>query len=247
LGVRRPGLSVVDSMLRVPGPAGRRAAAVFAAAVALAGCANSASSNNGVAGKKPAAIVAAAKTAAEGAATVRVAGSILVGRTPISLDMELVSGKGGQGRIVLDGVSIQLVEARTAVYINSSAAFYRRFTSPAVARRLAGKWLKGSARGAALGALTALTNLRALTGDALAAHEALAPAGDATVQGQKAVAVTDLTRGGTLYVATTGAPYPLEIRKGGTPAGELTFDRWNQPVSLEPPPDAISVKQLQRR
>ena len=55
--------------------------------------------------------------------------------------------------------------------------------------------------------------------------------------------MSDAAGGGTLYVASTGTPYPLEIVERG---GErLVFDRWNQPVTLAVPPDALDIHQLQ--
>ncbi len=57
--------------------------------------------------------------------------------------------------------------------------------------------------------------------------------------------MTDPARGGTLFVASTGTPYPLEIVEPAPGGGELLFDRWNQPVVLEPPSGAINIKQLQ--
>jgi hypothetical protein len=50
---------------------------------------------------------------------------------------------------------------------------------------------------------------------------------------------------GTLYVATTGTPYPLEILKKGGSGGSILFDRWNQPVTLTAPANAININQLQ--
>ena len=114
------------------------------AAAALAGCGSSSSSGNGVASKTPAQIVAVAKSAAAGAATVHVAGSIVSGGKPISLDMELVAGKGGKGRLSLEGLSIELIDVDRAVYINGNAAFYSHFAGAAAARALQGKWLKAS-------------------------------------------------------------------------------------------------------
>jgi len=218
-----------------------------ALAVAFAGCGADSTAENGLTAKTPTQIVAAARSAAAGAATVHVVGSILAGRTPISLDMELVSGKGGQGRIALEGLSVRLVDIDKAVYINSGEAFYRRFAGAAAARRLQGKWLKGSASGEALGALTSLTDLRTFMRQALSVHGPLRRARDATVAGKMAIGVTDGARGGTLYVAATGTPYPLAIVEHGRTHGELSFNKWNQPVSLEPPADAINIKQLQSR
>ena len=46
-------------------------------------------------------------------------------------------------------------------------------------------------------------------------------------------------------MAATGTPYPLEISKGGKERGRIVFDRWNEPVTLTPPPNPININQLQ--
>jgi hypothetical protein len=218
---------------------------MLAAGAILAGCASSGSGANGLAAKTPGAIVAAAKAAAAGAATVHVAGSILAGGTPISVDMWLVSGKGGKGRIMLEGLSVDLIDVHDDLYINSGDSFYSRFAGPAAARRLAGRWLMGSARDSALSALGSLTDLPELLDRALSSHGALSRGASATVGGQEALAVTDHADGGTLYVASIGTPYPLAIVEHGSRRGRLTFDKWNQAVTLEPPAGAIDVTHLQ--
>jgi hypothetical protein len=65
-----------------------------------------------------------------------------------------------------------------------------------------------------------------------------------TVRGQKVIGLADTTHGGTLYVATTGKPYPIQVIKRGTQGGELDFDRYNEPVSLKAPATAIDISQL---
>jgi hypothetical protein len=55
------------------------------------------------------------------------------------------------------------------------------------------------------------------------------------------VTVRDTTAGGTLYVATTGQPYPLQILKAGHNGGHVRFSDFNRPVSLQPPPHAIRL------
>jgi len=225
-----------------------RAAAPFvpalAGAVLLAGCASGASRANGLDAKSPTQIVAAAKAAARAAASVHVAGSIVSEGKPISLDMELVSEKGGKGRVSLDGLSFRLVDVDGAVYVNGSSTFYTRFAGATAARVLRGKWLKGPQTGA-IAPLASLARLRSLLNTALASHSPLARASNATIEGQRAVGVSDPVNGGTLYVAATGAPYPLEILRHGDVAGKLVFNRWNQAVSLTVPTNAIDVKQLQ--
>ena len=78
----------------------------------------------------------------------------------------------------------------------------------------------------------------------LSSHGKLAKGKTTTIHGQQAIAVSDTTNGGTLYVATTGKPYPLEISKTGSSGGQITFDHFNQPVSLTPPANAIDISQL---
>jgi len=223
--------------------ASRERVAVFVSAALLAGC-GGAPSGNGVAARTPAQIVAAAKAAAMGAASVHVAGSIVSEGKPISLNMELVAEKGGKGRVALDGLSFRLVDVDHAVYVSGSTAFYARFAGATAARVLRGKWLKGAEAGA-LASLASLAHLHSLLNNTLAGHGALSRGPSASVDGQQAVGVSDTAIGGTLYVAGTGAPYPLEIVKRGAGAGKIVFDQWNQPVSLSVPANAININQLQ--
>src|ERR1019366_5618938 len=68
-----------------------------------------------------------------------------------------------------------------------------------------------------------------------------------TVNGQKAVGVPDKAKGGTLYVASTGAAYPLEIAKSGPSGGSIVFDRWNKPGTLIAPAAAMTSNQRRAR
>lgn len=201
--------------------------------------------SKGVRARSPAQIVATALAAAEHAATVHVAGSIVNPAAPISLDMELVGHKGGAGHVALAGLSAQLVGVDRSLYIKGDAALYRRLAGPRVARLLRGKWLKGRASSTALASLATLTDLRKLLVLALGAHGTLTRAPAARIEGREAVAVRDVAGGGTLYVAATGIPYPLEIIERGRPAYTLVFDRWNRAFELEIPTGALSIDQLQ--
>jgi hypothetical protein len=226
------------------------------AVLLLAGCGSTSSpAEHGVASKSPAEILAASKSAAVGAATVHVAGSILSEGKPISLDMELVGSNGvgdngGRGRLTLGGLGIKLIAIDKAVYVKGNNAFYTHFAGAKAARLLHGKWLKGSAEHGPLASFASLADLGKVIDSTLQDHGRLSSVGTATVNGQKAVGVTDAATGGdggTLYVAASGAPYPLELVKPGfaAGAGKLVFDRWNKPVTLMPPANAINIDQLQ--
>ena len=73
----------------------------LAVALALAGCGGS--SGNGIESKSASQILEATKAAASQAASVHIKGSIVTGGKPISLDMELLAGKGGKGTISQEG------------------------------------------------------------------------------------------------------------------------------------------------
>jgi hypothetical protein len=90
-----------------------------------------------------------------------------------------------------------------------------------------------------------LTNMRKLLDTTLSNHAAVSKGATTTLAGQQAIPVTDTTKGGTLYVATSGKPYPLEITKSGAESGKITFDRWGASVPLATPANAVDITQLQ--
>lgn len=192
----------------------------------------------------PVQIAAAAKTAAVSATSVHVAGSIVRRGKPISLNMELVANKGGMGHVALEGVGFSIVGVDRAVFVSGGTAFFTNLAGATAARIMRGKWLKGAEAGV-LAPFAWLTRMPTLLGSTLAAHGTLARGPATTVEGRPALAVSDGANGGTLYVASSGTPYPLELVERGASAGTLVFDRWNQPVELSVPANAINVKQLQ--
>jgi hypothetical protein len=159
--------------------------------------------------------------------------------------MALVNGAGGRGQLSENGVSFELIEVGGYVYIKGSKAFYSHVAGPSAAQLLDGKWLKAPANSAGFASLGSLTNLRKLLNSTLTSHGALAKGASTTVEGQPAIAVKDATHGGTLYVATTGTAYPLQIAKGGDGGGRIAFGDWNKPVTLKAPANAVDLSQLE--
>jgi hypothetical protein len=222
------------------------AALLVLVAVSLGGCGSSGgSSGNGIASKTPTEILSAATAAADSASSVHVTGSIVSAGSPITLDLELVSGKGGRGQISEGGLSFNLIQVDGTAYISGSPAFYSHFGGPAAAQLLEGKWLKAPASSGNFSTLGSLTDLNQLLNTALSDHGALAKGPVTTIDGQQVLSVTDASHGGTLYVATTGKPYPIEISKPGKTGGKISFSNWNAPVTLTAPKDAIDLSQLE--
>lgn len=172
-------------------------------------------------------------------------GSIVSASSPITLNLELLAGKGGRGQISENGLSFNLIQVDGTAYISGSPAFYSHFGGPAAAQLLEGKWLKAPSSNGDFSTLGSLTNLSQLLNTALADHGTLAKGVTTTVDGQKVLSVTDVSHGGTLYVATTGKPYPIEITKSGKSGGKISFDRWNEPVTLAAPKNSIDLAQLE--
>ena len=214
------------------------------AAIALAGCGGS-STSNGVAGKPAPEIVAAAKLAADGASSVHVSGSIVSGTSPISLDLEVLAGRGGKGQLSEGGLAFDVIHIGETAYIKGSAAFYRHIGGGATAQLLQGRWLKAPARSGSFASVASLTDLRELVDKTLAVRGPLLRTATTTVAGKAVVGVTDASKGGVLYVATTGPAYPVEIVENGSNGGTISFDRWDRNVSLSAPANAIELSQLQ--
>lgn len=210
---------------------------------ALVGCGGS-SSSNGIASKSATQILSESKAAAVGASSVHVSGSITTGSVPVTIDLSLAAGKGARGEISENGASFKLILVGGTAYISGSPSFYRSLGGAAAAQLLDGKWLKASATTGEFASFGALANMSQLIDTTLAAHGVLTKGATSTVNGQPVIALTDTTKTGTLYVATTGKPYPVQIAKGGSESGTIVFDDWNQPVTITAPSSAVDLSEL---
>jgi hypothetical protein len=222
---------------------------VVAVTAVLSGCggssSSSSSSGNGIAGKTPTEILAQAKAAVAAAKSAHVSGALTSNGAKITLNLDLLAGKGGRGQLSENGLSFELIDVGGYVYIKGSPAFYSHIAGPAAAQLFQGKWLKAPATSGNFASLASLTNLHSLVDTALAGHGTLAKGSVTTVAGQQALGIVDTTKGGTLYVAARGQPYPIEVSKQGASGGQIVFGSWNEPVSLTVPPNAVDLTQLQ--
>jgi hypothetical protein len=215
---------------------------VLVLAVASAGCGGG-TKGNGEATKTANQVVADAKAAAVSAKAVHVAGAITDAGQALTLDITIVKGEGGQGTMSESGLKFDIIRVGNKAYIKGSRAFLRKFAGAAGAQLLRGKWLQGSATTGDLAALAPLTDITQLFNGALGSHGKLENAGETEFKGQKVVAIKDTTEGGTLYVASTGTPYPVAI-VGGKDQGTITFDKWNDTVSITAPKGAVDMSKL---
>jgi hypothetical protein len=218
-------------------------------AAVLAGCGGSGktsttNASNGEASKPATQVLTDAKKAATSASSMHVAGHIVSGTTPITLDLSIARDKGAAGKMTTNGLGFDLIRIGDTVYIRGSDAFYQKFAGAAIAQLLHGKWLKASVTTGQLRSLAPLTNAAALFAQIASGHGKLANEGETTYSGQKVVAIKDTSDGSKLYVSATGTPYPVAIVGSKGRSGTITFDRWNETVSLNPPQSAIDISKL---
>ena len=220
-------------------------ACLVAAVALLAGCGSSGPKSNGVADKTPNQILAAAEVAALQAAGVHVSGKIAQNGTPLTLNLHLVKGKGGKGHMSENGTGFDIIRVGDKAFVRGSNAFYTRFAGAKAAKLLEGKWLVSSAGSGKFAPLTPLTDQVKFFQGSLGAHGKLTKGAVTTVNGQKVIALTDGNGGGTLYVATTGQPYPIQLVSPGNGAeGKITFDQWGTIVPIVAPKGAIDISKL---
>jgi hypothetical protein len=212
-------------------------------AVLAAGCGGG-SSSNGVAAKSASQILADAKAAARKASSVHYHGSITESGTPLAVDIRISGSAGGTGSMTIQGSKVEVIRVGDKAYLKGSQAFYTQVAGAAAAALLKGKWLMGSATSGDLASLAALTDMTQLFDQALKPDGTISKGKETTIDGQKVIGLTS-SNGGTLYIATTGEPYPVEIEQGkGSSTGTIHFDEWNKKVEVKAPADAVDISKL---
>ena len=211
-------------------------------AVTLAGCGGSGS--NGEASKSASAILTDARQAALAADSVRISGSIHDSGQTIGLDLSIGRGDGG-GTMTIRGSKVDVVRAGNTAYIRAGADFYRQVgAGAAVGRLLAGKWLKLPTSTPNFAGLVSLTDLHTFVAQAFKPAGTLTKGAEKTVDGQKAIELKS-SKGGSLFVATSGKPYPIEfVGNGPSGSGKVTLSDWGSANAPSAPKDSIDINAL---
>ena len=223
--------------------------AVLILAAAVAGCG---ASSDPITSKSPAEILAASRAAARDASAVHVQSQVFVAVTkksktnataktkliPVStIELQLTTG-GARARLLLLGSEAQAVRVGDSLYVKGAPSFYKRLAARTGVHLASGTWIKTPADGTQLTEYAALTQpsgeLTLLLRDPTVS---LTKGHITTIDGQKVIELKEKGKlyTGAIYVATTGAPYPVAIVKHGRESGQTTFSGWNKPVSLIAP------------
>jgi hypothetical protein len=237
-------------MRQVAGRAALAAAATAAMLGLVAGGALAGRADNGITGKSPDQILATSLAAGEHARSVHIVGNIVSGGSHVGMDIRF-AGTDAAGRLSEDGAAFDLVLVGNKAYIKGGAAFWKKEGAkpgdPTITL-FANKWVGGStAAGKPFHGFGAEFRLRGLLTSLSSSHGKLVPAGSTKIHGQPAVGLRDTKQGGTIYIATTGKPYPLSIQKTkGSDSGTLSFEDWDKPVTITAPASYIDLDKLSK-
>ena len=219
---------------------GRVAGALLVVAFSLAGCGGGSSPNdggNGEASKPAQQVLADAVKAADAASSYHEFDRL----DPEASrdDRTIVKGKGLMGLTTIGGSQkVDVVAIGSRGYMRANTAFWRLWEDRSTAAKLDGKWVAFPASDRRFGPMTrepSFDGLNSFTGTPT-------NKGATTYKGQSVVAIDRGSKSGTVYVAATGTPYPVAIVD---PLGRsFTFDSWNKPVTLRPPPGAVDLSKL---
>ncbi len=142
--------------------------------------------------------------------------------------------------MTVHGAPLQFAVVDGRAYVHAPAAAYQGHAAPAAASKLAGRWVRLPRRSASLAELEDVSSLEGLLDAALTAHGEVYSAGDSSVDGKPAVRLRD-ARGGSLYVAADGVPYPLAI-EAASGDSRLELTDWNEPVRVNVPPSPMDLE-----
>lgn len=203
---------------------------------------------NGVSSESATAILAAARAAESKAQTFQMTASASKGgRTDHYLFEKKAPADASEGVALGNGVRYAVTQIGTTAYFRGDAAYLADIgASPAGQARLVDHWIQDTINSVNSPQLDVYSTLAKLVDEALTSHGALTKGGTSTVDGQQVIALTDKVGGGTVYVATTGTPYPVEVT-GHTTSGvaeTLVFSKWNQAVSIVAPPSYVPGSQI---
>src|SRR5579872_6381875 len=196
----------------------------------LAGCSSSSgpSSNsgtsNGIASQSASQIESAQLNAIKSARSVTINGTVSSGSKSFQINNGTFFSNGDvDATIVINGASFRLIKIGSTDYINASASYWTANGLPAAeVGKVAGVWVSIPDSTAHLGQDFSLSALATKSASNLGT---LTKGSTSTVNGQSVISITSSTKG-TLYVATTGTPYPVKTLPSGSGEGELTFSNW---------------------
>jgi hypothetical protein len=204
------------------------------------------SGGNGIAGKSSNEILTAAEQALESAQSVRLKGTLTDSGETTKLNLR-VSRTAAKGSITApEGgktYTIDVIKTGGRFYMHAPAMF-RAVGGAAAASVIGNRWVLVPKGDKDFKEFESLVNIRSL------AKELFTPDGEVTKGKQTVIDGTPVIgldgADGTLYVATTGRPYPVKLVpfKPATPGEALAFLDYNAPVKVTRPAHPLDLGKI---
>jgi hypothetical protein len=170
-----------------------------------------------------------------------------------SADVRVQAHTGGVGTLTVPGgaggrtFTVQVITLGSTAYVKGDAAAWQTIlgrtpTVPDIDQ----KWVKAGSDNIKLKTLTSFGDLAPIATGILALDTNVTRGGTSMIDGTPVVSVTGAgPTDATIYVATTGPPYPLRIAQAGGAAGQLDLAEFGQPVDVSAPPAADTIEASQ--
>ncbi|MGH9297916.1 MAG: hypothetical protein ACRDZP_08080 [Acidimicrobiales bacterium] len=216
--------------------------ASLAAGSSLAFSACGAGASSSLASESPKAIVNSAANAISKASSVHLDASGSSNGQKLGINMELFKSGDIDGTLSIAGHSFQIVIANGGAYLKADLSFWESSASvpPALAKKLANKWVKApSASNLGVNSFS----MKSLATSLRHPGGGLSKGGIKTIDGESAISIKAKGHG-TLWVASSGTPYPVEIDSFGSAPGKASLTRWNLGTLPTVPKGALNLAGL---
>lgn len=178
---------------------------------------------NGVAALPPAEILSRSKAALKQAKSFRISGNMVNNGQRVNLDLKTRGADVG-GSMAFGKAKVELLTIKGRQYIRPNQQFWAMAgdpaKAPAVAKLIGDRWVKVPADKKEFAELFNAADIDSL----LEPDAKLTKGAEKTIDGIETIALVDSgADGGTLYVATEGEPYPIQMVPTKASDGQLTF------------------------
>jgi hypothetical protein len=183
--------------------------------------------------------------------SVTVTGVAIQGKTTITLNLQASDEAAGQGSIEIGGGVVHAIRLGKNVYFTANSKFWKANGGSTAAALFTGKWVQTAATSTIGQPLAEFLNVGTLFRELFSANINTADfvKGKATtVNGVRVVSINNKsTTGkttGSIYIASSGKPYLVELKSTAGNLGSVSFSDYNQPVHPVAPKNPIDIDKL---
>jgi hypothetical protein len=218
---------------------------VMLASAAIAGCTSVSSDavagQNALAGQSGKQILDKAVGNLKTVPSFTMSGDVTQSGVTYTVDLGFQPARGCTGTVARAGKgSFAMTVIGATAWVRPDDAFWRSFAgsqASSLISAVGGKYLRGPTSNRAVAGLTSLCDVNTVASQ-LQAPSTVERAAIKPFAGTLVVPLTDLARGGTLYVTDQASPQVIQLRN--SKSGKITF-HINAPVTLTPPPPGKTV------